>query len=499
MKKVARRAGVSISTVSRVCSGQPKVRDEVSRKVRQVMEELGYTPNMIAKSLVSKSSSCICILLPRPAEQVFASLLFMELIRGIVAEAGRLGYDILISSGTDEQEELEAVSGLLKGHRADGVILLSASREGAVMNYLKNSGYPFVLVGHSDQEEGILSVDTNHRLAAYEATNHLIRAGHEVIGFVSGPPDSGASQSRLEGYRGALEDNGLVWHPEWIIDGEFLQGGAGRAMAFFMSLPARPTALVVQDDMVSYGVVCRLQQLNYKVPDDLAIVSLDNFQLSELSTPSISSVDHGNYNLGTMASRILIENIKHPEHARQNAGHRFIAAHQLIVRESSIVAMSVRMAKLTQAELRNQVVYSIYVRNHSEEGTFKAVEKDLERIKGLGVDIIWLLPVHPIGLTARKGGLGSPYANQNYREINPELGSLEDFRSLTEAIHRHGMKCIIDVVYNHTSPDSWLVEHHPEFFYRTPEGKLGNRVGDWGDIVDLDYNNKALWDYQIGS
>lgn len=157
------------------------------------------------------------------------------------------------------------------------------------------------------------------------------------------------------------------------------------------------------------------------------------------------------------------------------------------------------MAKLTEVTLRNQVVYSIYVRNHTEEGTFKAVEKDLERIKALGVDIIWLLPVHPIGLAARKGGLGSPYANQDYREINPELGSLEDFRSLTEAIHGHGMKCIIDVVYNHTSPDSWLVEHHPEFFYRTLEGKLGNRVGDWGDIVDLDYNNQELWDYQIES
>lgn len=157
------------------------------------------------------------------------------------------------------------------------------------------------------------------------------------------------------------------------------------------------------------------------------------------------------------------------------------------------------MAKLTEVTLRNQVVYSIYVRNHSEEGTFKAVEKDLERIKELGVDIIWLLPVHPIGLAARKGRLGSPYANQDYREINPELGTLADFRSLTEAIHRLGMKCIIDVVYNHTSPDSWLAAHHPEFFYRTLEGKLGNRVGDWGDIVDLDYNNQELWDYQIES
>lgn len=155
------------------------------------------------------------------------------------------------------------------------------------------------------------------------------------------------------------------------------------------------------------------------------------------------------------------------------------------------------MAKATDYSLRNQVVYSIYVRNHSEEGTFRAVENDLGRIHDLGVDIIWLMPIHPIGQIARKGKLGSPYANQNYREINPELGTREDFESLAKAIHAYGMKCIIDVVYNHTSPDSWLVENHPEYFYKTPDGKLGNRVGDWGDIVDLDYGQAELWDYQI--
>jgi DNA-binding LacI/PurR family transcriptional regulator len=108
-----------------------------------------------------------------------------------------------------------------------------------------------------------------------------------------------------------------------------------------MNLPARPTALVVQDDMISYCVIRRLGQLDYKVPDDLAIVSLEHIPLAELSTPSISSIDHGNYNLGAMACRILIGNIRHPEQARMNACHRFIAEHQLIVRESSVLAMPV--------------------------------------------------------------------------------------------------------------------------------------------------------------
>lgn len=155
------------------------------------------------------------------------------------------------------------------------------------------------------------------------------------------------------------------------------------------------------------------------------------------------------------------------------------------------------MAIMTSKNYRNQVLYSVYTRNYSEEGTFEAVRRDLERIKSLGVDIIWLMPIHPIGTAARKGTLGSPYAISDYRAVNPEFGTLEDFRRLADDIHRLDMKCIIDVVYNHTSPDSWLAKNHPEWFYHKADGSFGNHVGDWTDIVDLDYTQPELWDYQI--
>lgn len=155
------------------------------------------------------------------------------------------------------------------------------------------------------------------------------------------------------------------------------------------------------------------------------------------------------------------------------------------------------MAKTTDISLRNQVMYSIYVRNHTVEGTFEAIIPDLPRIKALGVDIIWLMPIHPIGEEKRKGQAGSPYAIRDYRAINPEYGDEASFKKLVDAIHQTGMKCIIDVVYNHTSPDSVLVKEHPEWFYRRPDGQMGNKVGDWYDIVDLDYQHQDLWDYQI--
>ncbi len=157
------------------------------------------------------------------------------------------------------------------------------------------------------------------------------------------------------------------------------------------------------------------------------------------------------------------------------------------------------MASNTDISLRSQVLYSIYVRAHTEEGTFRAIHDDLDRIQALGVDIIWFMPIHPIGIKGKKGSLGCPYANRDYRSVNPEYGTMEDFCCLVDAIHAKGMKVIIDVVYNHTAPDSTLVSEHPEFFYRKSDGSMGNHVGDWSDVVDLDYRVRELWDYQIES
>lgn len=141
------------------------------------------------------------------------------------------------------------------------------------------------------------------------------------------------------------------------------------------------------------------------------------------------------------------------------------------------------MAYCTKTDLRNQVIYSIYVRNYSEEGTFLEVEKDLDRIKGLGVDIIWFLPIYPIGQEKRKGILGSPYAIADYRKVNPELGTMDDFKHLVEGIRTRGMRVMLDIVYNHTSPDSWLCQKTiPNTFTRHRKGRWETGWGT-GEIL----------------
>jgi len=141
---------------------------------------------------------------------------------------------------------------------------------------------------------------------------------------------------------------------------------------------------------------------------------------------------------------------------------------------------------------RNQFIYQVFVRNYSRQGTFAALQADVGRIKDLGADILYLMPVQPIGVIARKGVYGSPYAIRDYRGISEDLGTLEDFKRLIDETHRQGMKIILDIVFHHTSRDHAWVNEHPEFYYFDDKGNLKNKVGDWSDIADLNFDVPLL-------
>lgn len=146
----------------------------------------------------------------------------------------------------------------------------------------------------------------------------------------------------------------------------------------------------------------------------------------------------------------------------------------------------------------SSAIYQIYVRNFTPEGTFQAAIPRLAPIAAMGFDWLCLTPIHPIGSAGRKGILGSPYAISDYRSINPELGTLEDFRAFLKAAHAAGLKVMIDVVYNHASPDSLLARERPEWFLRAGAGQqaraLGRKCADWSDVVDFDYGSSPeLW------
>ena len=152
------------------------------------------------------------------------------------------------------------------------------------------------------------------------------------------------------------------------------------------------------------------------------------------------------------------------------------------------------------AWVRSGTIYEINVRQYSASGKFAAVTADLPRLQALGVDILWLMPIHPIGEKNRKGTLGSYYAVRDYFAVNPEFGTEEDFRAFVTAAHARGMKVVLDWVGNHVAPDNPLTATHPEFFWRDDQGSLVPPHGtDWTDVVQFDFNAPGLLDYQASA
>ncbi len=154
-------------------------------------------------------------------------------------------------------------------------------------------------------------------------------------------------------------------------------------------------------------------------------------------------------------------------------------------------------ARHSEAWVKNGIIYEIYPRAFSNEGNFAGIEKRLPELKKLGVTILWLMPIHPVGIEQRKGSLGSPYSIKDYYGINPEFGTLQDFKRLVKKSHETGFRIVIDLVANHTSWDSRMFKEHPEWFTKDSTGKFVPPVADWSDVVDLNYSNADLRHYMI--
>ncbi|MBI2427384.1 MAG: alpha-glucosidase C-terminal domain-containing protein [Ignavibacteriales bacterium] len=154
-------------------------------------------------------------------------------------------------------------------------------------------------------------------------------------------------------------------------------------------------------------------------------------------------------------------------------------------------------ARSSEDWVKSGIIYEVYTRAFSKEGNFAGVEKRLPELKKLGVSILWIMPIHPVGVEKRKGTLGSPYSIQDYYGVNPEFGTLDDFKQLVNKSHELGFKIVIDLVANHTAWDSKMINEHPEWFTKDTSGNFVPPVADWSDVVDLNYDNKDLRAYMI--
>ncbi|MFN7251734.1 MAG: LacI family DNA-binding transcriptional regulator [Anaerobacillus sp.] len=331
IKDVAKLANVAPSTVSRVIANSPRISQKTKDKVREAMEKLGYHPNFNARSLANKSTNTIGIVMPSSANKAFQNPFFPEVMRGISTKAHQEGFGLYLSTGQTEDEIFEEVVHMVQGGRVDGIILLYSRINDRIMPYLQQQNFPFVLIGRPYGDyQGITYVNNDNYKAAKTVTEYLLLLGHHHIAFIGGELDFVVTVDHKKGYEQALQNANLPLNDEYVVFQQELQEGGQDAIIQLMSLTQPPTALVVSDDIMTFGVMRMLSEMGIRVPDDISIVSFNNVLISELSSPPMSTVDINIFGLGFEATNLVIEKIKQPSLEPKNV----IIPHKLVKRQT---------------------------------------------------------------------------------------------------------------------------------------------------------------------
>ena len=310
---VAKRAGVSYSTVSRVVNDYAHVKPATRARVQAAMAELGYVANLKARSLAGGRSQVIGILI-----YDLDTNYNVEVVRGIDEEVSKLDYDMMLSTTHHRrQKEADYVAKLARG-LVDGLLIVLPSNLDAYYATLEAQNYPFVLIDH----EGITragggSIQATNFQGGYEATRHLLDLGHRRIGIITGPySDPGAVSSavdRLAGYQAALRDAGIALAPTLISEGDFGFTSGYTGTQRFLALAEPPTAIVAASDVAAFGVIEGALAAGLAVPQNLSVIGFDDIPEAAYRRPALTTIRQPLREMGRLSTRMLINHLEDPE------------------------------------------------------------------------------------------------------------------------------------------------------------------------------------------
>ncbi len=310
LQDVAELAGVSASTVSRVINEPEKVNDRTRARVQEAIRTLRYRPSRVARRLrVERGlSNLVGLIIPDLQNPFFA-----DLARGVEDVAQRHGYTVLIGNSDENLDKESRYLEVMHAESVDGVILPPCSVTDPAAIELARSGMPFVCVDRRVAKLKADTVVTDNVRGAYEAVEHLIRLGHRRIGFIEGRPQISTSRERLEGYRQALADHDLELDPELVRAGDSRQESGRRLAHELLTLPDRPTALLVGNSLMTLGALETIQGEGLNIPAEIAVVGYDDMPWALALNPPLTVVRQPGYDIGSQAMELLLQRIQTPE------------------------------------------------------------------------------------------------------------------------------------------------------------------------------------------
>lgn len=306
IKHVAREAGVSVATVSRVMNKSALVAEGTRQLVLDVAQRLGYSPHGAARSLITNRTSTLGVLLPDLYGEFFS-----EVIRGIDQTARREGYHVLISSSHSDHHATESLLRSMRG-RVDGLILMLPDiRVTAVASQLPD-GFPVVLMNCAGDTNGHDAINIANYEGAYAMAQHLIERGHRRIAIIRGAERNHDAAERLRGYRAALRDAGLPHDSALEATGDFSETSGYQAAAQLARVSPRPTAIFSFNDAMAVGALSALREAGLRIPDDMAVAGFDDIPMARYVEPPLSSVHVDISALGARAATLLLDAVLQP-------------------------------------------------------------------------------------------------------------------------------------------------------------------------------------------
>ncbi len=326
MLDVAKLAGVSTATVSRVINSPETVKTETREKVTRAMKICRYKYNALARGFVTKKSNTIGLIIPTINNPVFA-----ESTSGVQDYADQQNIQVILGNTYYRYEQEESLVQTLREKQVDGLVITTTNPRGAVIKNLTDEGFPFVLL-YSTVKKGVLSaVGIDNYQGGYQATDHLVKLGHERIGMAAGNFSiSDRSFHRWHGYRQCLKDHNIAYDRDLLVQSDYSLTGGRDSVKKMLSAKNPPTAVFCSNDYLALGGMKGARELGYNLPEDLSIVGFDDVQIASYVIPELTTIRQPAYEMGKLGAELLCQCIK-----KQTKPVQLMLESSLIVRDST--------------------------------------------------------------------------------------------------------------------------------------------------------------------
>ena len=309
IEDIAKQAGVSRSTVSRVVNDQPNVSDDVRKRVRDVIRKTGYHPNAAARTLASQRSWMIGIVLPHTVSLFFTDPYYPNLIKGIAQACNQYNYTLAFFLVSNKEDEIKIFPRVAREGQLDGVIVQSGHHgDQEIIGMLVEHKMPVVVAGRPFKTRGVSYIDIDNLEAAQRAVTHLIDHDYQRIATITGPANSTVGIDRREGYVNALTESGTPVKPELIVEGDFSDAGGYQAM--LKLLPFKPDAVFAASDVMAVGAMRAVREAGLAVPRDVAFIGFDDLAPANMPDVALSTVRQPVDRFGEKAVEMLIDLIE---------------------------------------------------------------------------------------------------------------------------------------------------------------------------------------------